>query len=129
MNNNQSISAVTPTIVLGTKESYFFQVKYNNMKACSVSYELTEQGSGEISPEGIYTAPAKEGVYEIRIYCTGKPLICTYAYAIVKKKALNEASAPAAAAGHTAEQETEETNQREAGEGMLAGLDLKKGLL
>lgn len=83
---NQSIAAVTPTIVVGTKESYFFQVKYNNMKPCSISYELTEPGSGEITTDGIYTAPAKEGVYEIRIYCTDKPLICTYAYAIVKKK-------------------------------------------
>ena len=83
---NQSIAAVTPTIVVGTKESYFFQVKYNNMKPCSISYELTEAGSGEITADGIYTAPAKEGVYEIRIYCTEKPLICTYAYAIVKKK-------------------------------------------
>lgn len=89
-NNSQSISAVTPTIVLGTKDSYFFQVKYNNMKACSVSYELTEPGSGEITSDGIYTAPSKEGVYEIRIYCTDKPLICTYAYAIVKKKTAEE---------------------------------------
>lgn len=83
---NRSIAAVTPTVVIGTKESYFFQVKFNNMKPCSVSYELTEPGSGEITSEGIYTAPAKEGVFEIRIYCTDKPMICTYAYAIVKKK-------------------------------------------
>lgn len=87
---NQSISAITPTIVVGTKESYFFQVKFNHMKQCSISYELTEPGSGEITPDGIYTAPAKEGVYEIRIYCTDKPLICTYAYAIVKKKNVTE---------------------------------------
>ena len=87
---NQSISAVTPTIVLGTKESYFFQIKYNNMKACSISYELTEQGSGEITSDGIYTAPSKEGVYEIKIFCTEKPLVCTYAYAIVKKKTVDE---------------------------------------
>lgn len=87
-NGNQNITAVTPTIVIGTKESYFFQIKYNNMKPCSVAYELTEPGSGEITPDGIYTAPAKEGVYEIRIYCMDKPLICTYAYAIVKKKVI-----------------------------------------
>lgn len=87
---NQSISAVTPTIVLGTKERYFFQVKYNNMKACSISYELTERESGEVTAEGIYTAPSKEGVYEIKIYCTERPLICTYAYAIVKKKTYDE---------------------------------------
>lgn len=83
---NQSIAAVTPTVVVGTKESYFFQVKFNNMKPCAIAYELTETGSGEITSDGIYTAPAKEGVYEIKIYCADKPQICTYAYAIVKKK-------------------------------------------
>lgn len=88
---NQSISAMTPTIVLGTKESYFFQVKFNNMNACSVSYELSEGSGGEISPDGVYTAPAKEGVYEIKIFCTDNPLICTYVYAIVKKKAAEKA--------------------------------------
>ncbi len=91
VNNIQSISVVTPTVVIGTKESYYFQIKFNNMKSCSLSYELTEQGSGEISAEGIYTAPSREGVYEIRIYCTEKPLICTYAYAIVKKKLVEDA--------------------------------------
>ena len=56
------------------------------MKNCSISYELTSPGSGEISSDGIYTAPAKDGVYEIRIYCTDMPVICTYAYAIVKRQ-------------------------------------------
>lgn len=93
VNGSQSISAVTPTVVVDTKESYFFQIKYNNMKPCSVVYELTEAGSGEITPDGIYTAPAKEGVYEIKISCADKPLICTYAYAIVKKKMANEEQA------------------------------------
>jgi thioredoxin reductase (NADPH) len=41
---------------------------------------------GEISADGIYTAPGKEGVYEIHIYCTDMPVICTYAYAIVKRR-------------------------------------------
>ncbi len=91
--SNKSISAVTPTVVLGAKESYFFQVKFNNMKSCSVSYEMTEPGSGEVTPDGVYTAPAKEGVYELRIYCTDMPLICTYAYAIVKRKTMEEEAA------------------------------------
>lgn len=86
----QSISVVTPTVILGVRESYFFQVEYHNMKACSVTYALTDYDGGEISSDGIYTAPSKEGVYEIRIYCTDRPAIHTYAYAIVKRKALEE---------------------------------------
>lgn len=84
--SGKSISTDTPTVVMGTRESHYFHVKYNQMESCSVAYELTEPGSGEITSDGVYTAPAKEGVYEIRIYCIDMPVICTYAYAIVKKK-------------------------------------------
>ncbi len=86
----KSIAAETPTVVMGTKESHYFGVKYNHMDSCSIVYELTEPGSGEISSDGIYTSPAKEGVYEILIYCADYPSICTYAYAIVKKKGIDE---------------------------------------
>ena len=87
---DKSISVDTPTVIMGTKESHFFGVRFNNMKAVSVTYELTAPGSGEISSDGVYTAPSKEGVYEIRIYCTDMPVICTYAYAIVRKKMLDD---------------------------------------
>ena len=60
------------------------------MKATGITYELTSPGSGEISSDGVYTAPTREGVYEIRIYCTEMPVICTYAYAIVRKKMVGE---------------------------------------
>lgn len=83
---DKSISAETPTVTMGTKESHYFGVQFHNMKACSITYELTAPKSGEISADGIYTAPAKEGVYEIHIYCTDMPVICTYAYAIVKRR-------------------------------------------
>ncbi|MDY3819303.1 MAG: hypothetical protein SO019_09630 [Lachnospiraceae bacterium] len=86
----KSISAETPTVVMGTKESHYFGVKFNNMDSSSLVYELTEPGSGEITADGIYTAPAKEGVYEVLIYCADYPSICTYAYAIVKKKGFDE---------------------------------------
>lgn len=90
--SGKSISADTPTVVMGTRDSHYFHVTFNNMDSCSVAYELTEPGSGEITSDGIYTAPAKEGIYEIRIYCIDMPIICTYAYAIVKKKGFDEPS-------------------------------------
>lgn len=88
--DGKSIVAETPTVVMGTKESHYFGVKFNHMDSSSLVYELTEPGSGEISADGIYTAPAKEGVYEVLIYCADYPSICTYAYAIVKKKGFDE---------------------------------------
>lgn len=81
-----SIYTDTPTVVLGIRDSHYFKVKFKNMDHCGIVYELTEPGSGEITTDGVYTAPSKEGVYEIRIYCAQQPVICTYAYAIVKRQ-------------------------------------------
>ena len=83
---DKSISAITPTFIMAPKESHYFDVRYHNMEPASVTYALSEPASGEITADGIYTAPSKEGVYEIQIYCTDNSLISTYAYAIVKKK-------------------------------------------
>ncbi|MBQ7678484.1 MAG: hypothetical protein IJT34_01355 [Butyrivibrio sp.] len=91
---DKSITAQTPTVTMGVKESHFFGVQFNNMKACSITYELTAPSSGEITADGIYTAPAKEGVYEIHIYCTDMPVVCTYAYAIVKRRENMNDNAP-----------------------------------
>ena len=82
----QWIEAETPTVVLGCRESYYFGVKFHEMDKCSISYQVTEEDGGEITMDGVYTAPNKEGVFEIMITCIEKPQICTYAYAIVKKK-------------------------------------------
>ena len=83
----KSITAKTPTVVIRPRENYYFGVQFNNMEPCSITYELTASGSGEVSNDGVYTAPAREGVYEIRIYCSDMPMVCTYAYAIVKNNA------------------------------------------
>ena len=83
--DDRSISPETPTVRLKAKESYYFNINFHNLQPCRLSYELTESGSGEIGADGLYTAPAKEGVYEIRIYCTDMPKISTYAYAVVSK--------------------------------------------
>lgn len=81
-----SIRPETATALLHPKESYCFNVSFDGMEPCQLTYELTEPDSGEIGADGLYTAPAKEGVYEIRIYCTDMPKITTYVYAIVKRK-------------------------------------------
>lgn len=83
---DKRITVETPTVVLKPEENYFFNVRFNNMEPAQLGYELTEGDAGQISMDGIYTAPNKEGVYEIRIYCLNNPSIRTYAYAIVKRK-------------------------------------------
>ncbi len=86
----KSITAKTPTVVMRPRENYYFGVQFNNMEPCSITYELTAPGSGEVTMDGVYTAPSKEGVYEIRIYCSDMPMVCTYAYAIVKSTASSD---------------------------------------
>ena len=86
----KSITAKTPTVVMRPRENYYFGVDFNNMAPCSITYELTAPSSGEVTMDGVYTAPAKEGVYEIRIYCSDLPMVCTYAYAIVKSTATSD---------------------------------------
>jgi hypothetical protein len=85
-----SIAPEQPTVRMLTKESHYFGVRFDGLEPCSVTYELTDEGSGDITADGVYTAPAKPGVYEIRIYCTDLPKVCTYAYAVVDKKGLDE---------------------------------------
>lgn len=80
-----SILPDTPTVSLQARESYSFHVSFQNMKPCRLTYELTENGSGDITGDGVYTAPGREGVYEIHIFCTDFPKISTYVYAVVKK--------------------------------------------
>ena len=82
----KSISAVSPTMLLAARETCFVNVRFHNMEPCGLVYELTEKNSGAITQDGVYTAPAREGVYEIRISCADMPLVNTYAYAIVKKR-------------------------------------------
>ena len=86
----KSIAAEQPTVVLATRESHFFNVKFKNMEPCTLTYELTEPDSGDITSDGIYTAPGREGVYEIRISCAEMPMVSTYAYAVVKKRTAEE---------------------------------------
>ncbi len=81
-----SISPRTPTVKLKARESCLFSVNFHDMEPCRLVFELTESGSGEITADGMYTAPAREGVYEIAISCADMPQIRTFAYAVVEKR-------------------------------------------
>ena len=83
---NRSIVAETATVSLKPTESHFFNIRFVNMEQCSLRYAITEENGGEITRDGVYTAPAKEGIYEIKITCTESPVICTYVYVVVQKR-------------------------------------------
>ncbi|MDR1322139.1 MAG: hypothetical protein LBK56_12040 [Gracilibacteraceae bacterium] len=87
---DMSVAALTPTIVMGMRETHFFAVTFKNMEPCTLTYELTEKNSGQITTDGVYTSPSREGVYEIRISCADMPAVSSYAYAVVKKELTKE---------------------------------------
>lgn len=79
-----SISAKTQTSKLRPSKKHTFNVVFNGMAPCKLRYELTDYNSGSITPDGIYTAPDREGSFEIRIICADYPDINTYAYVDVR---------------------------------------------
>lgn len=84
--SGKSISATQPTVVVATRDVHYVNIRFNNMEPCTLVYELTEKDAGTITSDGVYTAPGREGVFEIRISCAEYPLISTYAYVVVKKR-------------------------------------------
>lgn len=88
--NEARIFAAPSTIMLFTKESGCLNVRFQNMQPTTLHYELTEKDSGAIGSDGVYTAPAHEGVFEIHISCVDIPAVSTYAYAVVKKKGMGD---------------------------------------
>lgn len=90
---NRSIAAEPPTVVLAFRENHFFNIRFKNMEPSSLVYELSDKNSGSITPDGVYTAPNKEGVYEICISCADDQSIRAYAYAVVKRNGAEDSSA------------------------------------
>lgn len=73
------------TLIMKPGESAYLHVKFKDMEPCPVTYALNEYGSGKITENGIYTAPEKEGIYEVNVYCTEKPIINTFCFIVVRK--------------------------------------------
>lgn len=84
--NEKSIHVKQDTVTLVPNEVHFIEVGFKNMNPTAVRYEVLDKDGGEVDGTGVYTAPSKEGVYEIKISCVNEPSIYTFAYAIVMKK-------------------------------------------
>lgn len=80
-----SITALSPERPLKPKETHSLRVDFNNMEACPLRYELTGWDSGSIDTDGLYTAPGREGSFEIRVTCPEHPQISTFAYITVQE--------------------------------------------
>lgn len=74
------------TIVLAPKGTAHISPVFINMPTEACKYRLLDAEGGSIDNNGVYTAPAKEGVYEIRVEAISDPTIFTHAFAIVSQK-------------------------------------------
>ena len=74
------------TIVLQPKTTAHISPVFINMPSEACTFTVTDPEGGSIDNNGTYTAPAREGVYEIRVEAMSDPTVFTYAFAIVSQK-------------------------------------------
>ena len=53
-------------------------------EACN--FRVVDPEGGSVDNNGLYTAPSKEGVYEIRVEAVSDPTVYTHVFAIVTQK-------------------------------------------
>lgn len=78
------------TIVLPPKGSVHINPVFINMPEEALTYTLLDPEGGKIDNNGMYTAPAQEGVYEIKAAALSDPGIFTHAFMIVSQKKAEE---------------------------------------
>ena len=78
------------TIILQPKGTVHINPVFVNMPEEALTYTVLEPEGGQVENNGVYTAPAQEGVYEVRVACVDNPDIFTHAFMIVSQKKADE---------------------------------------
>ncbi|MEG2144454.1 MAG: hypothetical protein RRY40_03895, partial [Oscillospiraceae bacterium] len=84
--DSKSIFVIPATITVAPKESCCIEVGYENMQQEVCRFEVMGKDGGRITEDGVYTAPAMEGVYEVKVSVINSPNVFAYAYIVVKAK-------------------------------------------
>ncbi len=85
--NDKKMIVVNPdTVVLQPKGTAHIAPVFINMPSEPCTFTLQDEQGGEIDNSGVYTAPSKEGVYEIKVQTLSDPTIYTHVFAIVTQK-------------------------------------------
>ena len=74
------------TIVIQPKGTIHISPVFINMPEEALVYTLLDPEGGKIDNNGVYSAPAQEGVYEIKVSVLAKPEIYTHAFVIVSQR-------------------------------------------
>lgn len=86
INAEKYIQVNPDTIVLPPKGTAHISPIFINMPAEACVYRMNDAEGGSIDNNGLYTAPAKEGVYEIHIEAVSDASVYTHAFVIVSQK-------------------------------------------
>ena len=60
------------------------------LKQLGIDASTPDPEGGKIDNNGVYTAPAQEGVYEIKVEALAHPEVFTHAFMIVSQKKTEE---------------------------------------
>ena len=74
------------TIVLPPKATAHISPVFINMPGEACSFRLLDAEGGSVDQNGLYTAPSREGVFEIRVETVSDPTVYTHVFAIVTQK-------------------------------------------
>jgi hypothetical protein len=71
------------TLVVAPKGSATITPVFIGMEQEACRFTMVDKQGGSITNNGVYTAPAKEGVYEICVEAVSDPTVATSAFAVV----------------------------------------------
>ncbi len=66
-------------------QSRYFRAETENLHGATVLWEVCTPGGGTVTPDGQYTAPDTEGIYEVRAFCQEDPKIRSSVFVIVRE--------------------------------------------
>ena len=74
------------TIVISPRETAYFKPIFYNTEESPCKWTVVDESGGKIEPNGVYTAPSKEGVYELRAESISDSSLKASAFVVVKEK-------------------------------------------
>lgn len=74
------------TIVVAPRETTYFKPIFYNTGETPCNWTVVEENGGTVAPNGEYTAPNREGVYEINVQSISNPDLKASAFVVVKEK-------------------------------------------
>lgn len=88
---NERMLMVNPdTIVLAPKATAHLTPVFVNMPSEACAYRVMDPEGGTVDQNGLYTAPTREGAYEVRVEAVSDPTVYAYAFMIVSQKKKEE---------------------------------------